>query len=221
METKYKPVYEFSGLTRIFHWIRAFAIFALIATGFYLAYPFLSANPQYDVYSLSRIWHVIIGFALISVSIFRIYLFIFAKECQIERRSFLDFINPIIWIKILKTYLLLGGHPHNKGAYNPLQLATYIGLMLLIIAISLTGLILYAHVYHEGLGGFIMSFTRPLEVLFGGIANVRLVHHILTWAFIIFIPIHIYMASWNAVKFPGSGIDTIISGLKFEKDEQH
>ena len=102
METKYKPVYEFSGLTRIFHWIRAFAIFALIATGFYLAYPFLSANPQYDVYSLSRIWHVIIGFALIAVSIFRIYLFIFAKECQMERRSFLDFINPIIWIRFSK-----------------------------------------------------------------------------------------------------------------------
>ena len=48
-----------------------------------------------------------------------------------------------------------------------------------------------------------------------------LVGVIVLLVFIIFIPIHIYMASWNAVKFPGSGIDTIISGLKFEKDEQH
>ena len=219
METKYKSVLEFSKLTRIFHWIRALAIFALIATGFYLAYPFLSANPDYEIYSLSRIWHISIGFLLIVISIFRIYLFVFTKECQMERRSFLDLINPIVWFQILKTYLLLGRHPHNKGSYNPLQLVTYIAIMILIILISLTGLILYTHVYHQGLGGFLMPIMKPLEVLCGGIANVRLIHHILTWAFIIFIPIHIYIVSWNAVKFPGSGIDTIVSGLRFEKDE--
>ena len=76
METKYKSVLEFSKLTRIFHWIRALAIFALIATGFYLAYPFLSANPDYEIYSLSRIWHISIGFLLIAISIFRISLFL-------------------------------------------------------------------------------------------------------------------------------------------------
>ena len=33
---------EFSGLTRLFHWLRALCIFTLIATGFYIAYPFLT-----------------------------------------------------------------------------------------------------------------------------------------------------------------------------------
>ncbi|WP_297813367.1 Ni/Fe-hydrogenase, b-type cytochrome subunit [uncultured Helicobacter sp.] len=223
METRYKAVVEFSKLTRIFHWIRALTIFALIATGFYLAYPFLAPNnftgePIGFLYALMRSWHLILGFLLIAVTIFRLYLLL-TKECALERRSILDFFNPFVWFGVLKSYLLLGGHPRLKGAYNPLQLATYLGVMLLIIAISLTGLVLYTHVYHEGLGGLIAPLMKPLEVFCGGIANVRLIHHILTWAFIIFIPIHIYMASWNSAKFPGAGVDTIFSGVKFERDE--
>lgn len=224
METRYKAVLEFSKLTRIFHWIRALAIFGLIATGFYLAYPFLAPNnftgePVGFLYALMRSWHLILGFLLIAVTIFRLYLLL-TKECALERRSILDFFNPFVWFGVLKSYLLFGGHPHLKGAYNPLQLATYLGVMFLIITISLSGLVLYVHVYHEGLGGFIAPLMKPLEVLCGGIANVRLIHHILTWAFVIFIPIHIYMASWNSAKFPGAGVDTIFSGVKFEKDEQ-
>lgn len=225
METKYKGykgVYEFSKLTRIFHWIRAIAIFALIATGFYLAYPFLandnhSGEPTGFLYALMRSWHLIFGFLLIAVTIFRVYL-LFTKECAMERKSFLDFINPLVWFGVLKAYLLFGGHPHLKGSYNPLQFITYLIVLLLILAISLTGLVLYVHVYHEGLGGVLMPLMKPIEVLCGGLANVRLIHHILTWAFIIFIPIHIYMAVWNATRYPGSGIDTILSGVKFEKE---
>lgn len=225
MKTEYKPIYEFSTLTRIFHWIRAISIFLLIATGFYLAYPFLAPNnftwkPIGFLYALMRSWHLIFGFLLISVSIFRVYIFLFSKECRMERNSFADLVNPVVWWKILKTYLLIGIHPHMRGSYNPIQLVTYIGVMFLIFAIALTGLILYTHVYHDGLGGF-LSFLRPLEVPFGGIANVRAIHHILTWAFIIFLPVHIYMAVWNSTRYPGAGIDTIISGYKFEKDQQH
>lgn len=79
METRYKAVLEFSKLTRIFHWIRALAIFGLIATGFYLAYPFLAPNnftgePVGFLYALMRSWHLILGFLLIAVTIFRLYL---------------------------------------------------------------------------------------------------------------------------------------------------
>ncbi len=222
METKYRSVVEFSKLTRIFHWVRAVSIFALIATGFYIAYPFLAPNnftgePVGFLNALMRSWHLFFGFLLIAVTIFRLYLLL-TKECAMERRSFLDLFNPFVWFGIFRAYLLLGGHPHIKGAYNPLQFVTYMIVMLLIIAVSLTGLALYAHVYHNGLGGFIAPLVKPIEVLCGGLAGVRLVHHILTWAFVIFIPIHIYMAVWNATRYPGSGVDTILNGVKFERE---
>ena len=111
METRYKAVVEFSKLTRIFHWIRALTIFALIATGFYLAYPFLAPNnftgePIGFLYALMRSWHLILGFLLIAVTIFRLYLLL-TKECALERRSILDFFNPFVWFGVLKSYLLL------------------------------------------------------------------------------------------------------------------
>ena len=43
---------EVSGLTRIFHWIRACSIFLLIATGFYIADPFLHALGSYEVVTI-------------------------------------------------------------------------------------------------------------------------------------------------------------------------
>ena len=94
METKYKAVYEFSKLTRIFHWIRALAIFVLIATGFYLAYPFLAPNnftgePTGFLYASVRSWHLIIGFVLIAITIFRFYLLFFTRDALVWTFSIL------------------------------------------------------------------------------------------------------------------------------------
>lgn len=217
----YEGEVEFSALTRWFHWIRALAIFVLIATGFYIAYPFLAPekNPEPTgfLYALMRSWHQIFGFVLIAVTIFRMYLFIFDKQSRVERRSFLDLINPMMWFRQLRNYMLLGTHPHLKGAYNPVQFIAYIGLMGLIVLISVTGIILYCNVYHDGLGAILFDICKPLEVAFGGIANVRAIHHITTWAFVIFIPVHIYMATWNSVRYPNGGIDSIFSGIRYHK----
>lgn len=212
---------EFSVATRILHWVRALCIFFLIATGFYLGYPFLIPSPNAEptgfLYALARSWHQIIGFVLIGATIFRIYIFMFSKGAQQERISWIDVINPKVWVALIKTYLLIGTHPHQKGSYNPIQIITYSGIMILILLMSVTGLILYGHVYHDGLGAFVGALFRPIEVAFGGLATVRLVHHYTTWAFVIFIPVHVYMATWNAVRYPGGGLDTIAGGYRYEE----
>ncbi|MGB6327317.1 MAG: Ni/Fe-hydrogenase, b-type cytochrome subunit [Halarcobacter sp.] len=220
-----KKHYEFSAWLRITHWLRALSIVILTATGFYLAYPFLSAShsggePVNFLYALSRSWHVILGFLLIAVTIGKFYLFIFDKESGKERASFWDFINPKIWFKQIKYYLLIGKHPHGKGVYNPLQFLAYVGIYVSIIAISLTGLILYVHVYHEGLGGFLYSFMSPIEVMLGGLAVVRELHHIFMWVFIIFLPIHVYLAIFNSVYGKSGAMDSIISGYRWDVEKK-
>lgn len=219
-----KKHYEFSSWLRITHWIRVVAIIILTFTGFYIAVPFISAalnqgEPNNYLYALMRSWHIIFGFVLIAVTIGKFYLFIFDKQSKIERVSFWDFISPKIWVKQIKYYMLIGKHAHLKGVYNPLQFFAYLGVYVAIIAICITGLILHIHVYHEGLGGFLYDFLRPLEVMMGGLAVVRELHHIFMWVFIVFLPVHIYLAVFNSIYGQTGAMDSIVSGYKWEDEK--
>ncbi len=219
-----KKHYEFSYWLRITHWVRALAIVILTVSGFYIAYPFISpahsgGEPVLFLNALFRSWHVIFGFMLIAVTIGKFYLFIFDKQSKPERDSFWDFINPKVWIQQIGYYLLITKHPHGKGVYNPLQFMAYVGVYVAIVMISLTGLILYVHVYHEGMGGFLFDFMRSLEVMMGGLAFVRELHHIFMWIFIIFLPIHVYLAVFNSVHGKQGAMDSIISGYRWVKED--
>ncbi len=195
--------------------------FILTFTGFYLAYVFISPEPSDKpiifLNAKFRMWHEIFGFALIAVTLFKSYLFLIDKESRKERVSFLDVISPKVWYEQIRYYLFLGEHPHLRGAYNPLQFASYVGLYVMVFIVSLTGLILYVHVYHEGLGGALYDFMRPFEVMMGGLASVRQIHHIAMWGFLIFTPVHIYMAIFNSIMSREGAIDSIVSGYKFGK----
>lgn len=220
---EFKAYTEFSGLTRLFHWMRAISIFGLIATGTYIALPFLQSTPISEptlfTQAYIRSFHIILGFILIGVSITRLYLFFFDKNgSKEERKSFNQFKQPKVWIEAIKCYTFLGKHPHIEGAYNPLQFITYFALALLVLLISITGIALYGNVYHSGLGAVLGFCFKWVEVLCGGLANVRTIHHLLTWGFVIFIPVHIYMVVWNSLRYPNGGADSIISGIRYQKD---
>lgn len=215
--------YELSPSLRITHWLRAIAIIALIMTGFYLAYVFVtpgrSDEPILFLNAKVRMWHLIAGFLLIAVTFFKLYLFLVDKYSIRERISFLDFVNPSIWWKQIKYYLFLGEHPHLRGLYNPLQFVAYVFLYAMIFLICLTGLILYIHVYHQGLGGFLYDYLRPVEAWMGGLAWVRMIHHLAMWPIIVFVLVHVYMAIFNSIMGRDGSIDTIISGYRFYKPE--
>lgn len=222
-KAKRNAVYEFSIGLRATHWLRFVAIVVLVGTGFYLSYVFQSpisnGEPVNFMHAKYRFAHEVAGFLLIACVIFKAYLFFADKVSAKERVSFEDVLKPKIWVEQIKFYLFLGKHPRIKGVYNPLQYASYVLFYLIIAGIILTGLILYANVYHNGLGGVLFYVLRPIEALFGGLAEVRTWHRILMWAIIIFVCIHIYMAVFNAVKGRDGALDAIFSGYKYEKDE--
>ncbi|MDR2152498.1 MAG: Ni/Fe-hydrogenase, b-type cytochrome subunit [Helicobacteraceae bacterium] len=214
---------EFTGVTRAIHWARALAIAALTITGFYIGAvfvsPSISSEPNLFLNARMRMWHEIFGFALIAITLFKIYYFFVSKNKaeKLERASLGDALSPKTWIAQIKYYLLVGKHPNLKGAYNPLQFVAYSGLYAVFFLLCLTGLILYAHVYHDGLGGLIYGVMRPIEALFGGLANVRIIHRVLMWVVLIFLPIHVYMVIFNSLRGKEGALDSILSGLKFKK----
>lgn len=218
-----KIEFEFSAGLRWTHWLRAIAIAVLTVTGFYLAYVFIapeaSDEPILFLNAKFRMWHQIAGFLLIAVTIYKTYLFLVDKQSMRERIAIVDFLSPKTWFAQIKYYLFMGEHPHLRGVYNPLQFVAYIGLYAMVFVVCITGLVLYAHVYHEGLGGALYDYIRPLEVMMGGLANVREIHHIAMWGILIFVPVHIYMAIFNSIMGKEGSIDSIISGYKFEKQD--
>lgn len=210
--------YRFSAEIRWSHWGRAVVIFVLIFTGFYLADPFITPSPVDEPvkfqYALFRFWHMVAGFLLMAITTFRVYLYFFdARSREFEWASMEDTTHITSWIRQIKSYLYLDQFP-KKGLYGPLQNASYIGLMLIIVGEVITGAILYSHVYHNGMGAFFGVIFGPLEAWMGGLANVRNIHYILMWCIIIFIPIHIYMVFWYANRYPGS-VEVIFSGNTF------
>lgn len=221
-----KKHYEYSSLLRITHWLRAVAIIGLTFTGFYLAYPYITSatntgEPTNFLNALMRSWHIIFGFLLVCVTVGRTYLFFFDRQSKGERISFWDFIIPKIWIQQVKYYLFIGDNTKLRGVYNPLQFITYTLIQALLIIMCITGFILYIHVYHEGFSGLLYDILRPIEVMMGGLAMVRDIHHICMWIFIIFFPIHIYLVVFNAIYgAKGDLMDSIISGYKWKHEKK-
>ncbi|GIU26120.1 Ni/Fe-hydrogenase, b-type cytochrome subunit [Shewanella schlegeliana] len=207
----------FGAAIRIFHWLRALAILVLIVTGFYIAWPFLVAPDNSDVLvqGYIRAAHQIFGFVLIAITVVRAYLFFFGKS-DIERRSFKDVMSLKSWITQLKSYLWMG-HLDKAGVYGPLQFVTYFAISVVALLICVTGLVLYANVYHEGIGGLIAPVANWITAMMGGLAPVRIWHHYLTWVFIIFVVIHVYMAVWSGIRFKHNSVDSIVSGYDYHK----
>ena len=212
---------EFTASYRWQHWIRAISIVALTVTGFYIAIPFIQpavgAEPTKFLYALMRSWHLIFGFVLTGVILYKTFMFLFVKDSSMERKALKDVFNPKIWAQQIGYYLLVSKHPKLSGIYNPLQFMAYVGFYIMMIGLILTGLILYVHVYHDGFAGAIYTVMRSFEVMFGGLAVVREVHHILMWGVILFVVGHVYMAIYNAVFGKEGAMDAIFSGMKWHK----
>jgi Ni/Fe-hydrogenase 1 B-type cytochrome subunit len=212
---------EFSAAYRWQHWIRAISIVVLTVTGFYIAVPFVTAEPNPEptsfMYALFRSWRIIFGFVMTFAVLFKTYLFLFGRKHNIERKAIKDLFNPVIWAKQVGYYLLVAKHPKLNGAYNPIQFVAYVGFYVMMALLIVTGLILYVHVYHNGLGAMLYDSMMALEVKMGGLAMVREIHHITMWGVILFVLGHVYMAIFNAVYGKEGAMDAIFSGLKWHK----
>ncbi|QSX28502.1 Ni/Fe-hydrogenase, b-type cytochrome subunit [Shewanella cyperi] len=214
---EFKRTLVFTGALRAAHWLRAAAITVLLISGFYLAWPFLVAPENSDVLVQGwiRFGHLIAGFLLCAVTAVRTYLFFFSRY-DVERRSVRDLFSLKSWIAQLKSYFWIG-QLKKAGVYGPLQLLVYTGIAVASIFICITGLTLYAQVYHLGMGGMLSDFAAWITSVMGGLASVRLWHHYVAWVFIVFLVLHIYMAVWTGIRFKHNSVEVIVSGYDYHR----
>jgi len=221
-ETERVTKYEFSKGHRFCHWVRALCILALAITGYYLAYVFqMPATTDEPVNFMQAKWrfaHLVFGFVFIGIFFFKCYLFFWDTKSVNERLSSRDFFDLNLWINQIKFYLFLTNeHPKLRGIYNPLQFMAYVTMYLVFALFCVTGVALYVHVYHDGLGGALSGLGNWFSALCGGIANVRMIHHICMNFTMFFIMLHVYMVIFNTIKGLDGSMDAIISGYKFNR----
>jgi Ni/Fe-hydrogenase 1 B-type cytochrome subunit len=205
---------------RINHWAMALSIVVLIVTGFYIAEPFtISTGETVDKFLMGdvRFYHLLFGVFLVFIFIWRIYLAFFSRF-HADWKDFFAWTDIKNTIKQVKFYLLISKEPPaHTHLYGPLQSVAYGGLLFMLFLIVLTGLILMGTGYHAGLTAFVYALLKPFENMMGGLAGVRWIHHILTWLFILFIIVHVYMAFWYDAIFKEGTISSMISGRLFRK----
>jgi Ni/Fe-hydrogenase 1 B-type cytochrome subunit len=156
-------------------------ILLLIATGLYIHKPWLDDGLGFMM-TLMRGVHFFAAFVLIVAVIFRIVTMFTGRNKDINQ--FIP--NKEDWQilpGVINYYARIGKKPVEKKRYNPLQMVFYLGTFILAILQIITGFVL---MFPDGLGCITYG-------VFNNELNVRVFHYIVTWLFIMFMIIHIYL----------------------------
>jgi len=220
----YRWIYLWHWPIRAMHWAAAGSLMVLVVTGFYIGRPYFAPAPgdTADLYVMGtmRFLHFAAAGVLVATAIVRIY-WLFAGN-RYERLGALfpitrtDLRNLAL---VIRKYAMLRWEvgPHYVG-HNPLQQIAYTGFYVLLILQVATGFALYGLADPQGF--FYRAFGW--ETLFlGGVPVVRFIHHVLTWAILIFVPVHIYFALRADFTDRSGTVSSIVSGGRWVRDDVH
>jgi thiosulfate reductase cytochrome b subunit len=179
---KIHPLY-----VRIFHWINAIAMVMMIMSGWqiYNAAPVFESIEFPDYLTLGGWLGGGIQFHLAVMWVFvinlLIYFFVSIFSGHYRRSLF-----PVTPMSILGDLgkALRGKLPHTVGAYNSVQKISYIGVIVLMIVVFLSGLAIWKSVQFQAIG-----------YLFGGYDGARIVHFVCMSLICAFIVMHLVLVA--------------------------
>lgn len=208
-------VYVWQIPVRIAHWLIVFSIAILSATGIYMGHPFMTvsgAATQSFVMGWMKVIHGYAAYAFIVALTMRI-IWMFTGN----KYSHWDKFIPVHRVRqrglwpVTAFYSFLRDKPPAYVGHNPVAAGAYTlvyGLCLLEVG---TGLVMRGA---SAPASFMHGFAS-LAWIFGGLAMVRWIHHIVMWLLLGFTVHHVYSAVLVAMIEKNGTIDSIISGYKW------
>lgn len=203
---------------RTLHWTLVATVVILSLTGFYIGNPVLDAGPRWSLMSLARTTHLIASWVFIAVLIGRVFLAFtgnpWARWDQLvpwhaERRRQLH--------HTLRYYLFLETEPAAVVGHNPMAGLSYLGLFVVLVAQTFSGLALMAAQDNgDGWQAAITSWFSSWLPLAEG----RFVHHLLMWLVWTFVITHVYAATLSDRIERSGEISSIIGGWKLLPQER-
>ncbi len=210
-----KPIYVWESPIRIYHWVNVILIAVLVITGLFIGNPiFTRPGEAYAVFILGkvRLWHSLAAWLFIANFIFRTYWYFAGNEhAQFKpwRKGF--------WsegIEAIKYYLFMKKDHTAHLGHNVVAQLTYFfliwgGSFFMIFS----GLALQGEMHQGGLQETIAGWMIPL--FGGGSYALRSFHHLVTWLFIIFVVVHLYLVFRQDILDNDGTVSSIFTGHKF------
>jgi Ni/Fe-hydrogenase b-type cytochrome subunit len=211
----YHPVWDLT--LRICHWGWVASILVLTVTGYLLAQPqwipagYVDPPTGYFI-GYNRLVHYVTAVVLCLVLLVRAYGLTVSRIPYDRWRALLPFRNRRDMVntgKVLRGYLFV--KPHETPVYfghNPLQQLTYTSVYAIMLLQIVTGFALWS--LFDPDGWFLSLFGWLNELI--GTQQVRLLHYMIMWSLLIFIPAHVYLSvRADSVERMGA-ISSMVSG---------
>ncbi|MCB1800612.1 MAG: Ni/Fe-hydrogenase, b-type cytochrome subunit [Gammaproteobacteria bacterium] len=218
-------VYVYEAPLRLWHWINALSIVVLAITGWFIASPLPSVPGEASdnfLMGYIRFAHFAAGYVLAVGFLFRIYWAFMgnhhARQLFMPPLLSRDFWDGV-WHEI-KWYAFLVREPRKYVGHNPLAVLVMHFLFLwLLIFMIVTGFALYGE--GTGMGSWQYEwFSSWVIPLMGQSQDVHTWHHLMMWAIVCFVIIHVYVAIREDIMSRQSLISTMISGWRMFKDSR-
>jgi len=210
-------VYIWSAPIRAMHWLAAACILALIVTGLYIGRPYFATSGEASSHFLmGRVRFIHFGAAavLVMTGIVRAYWLVVGN--QFERLPALFPVTAKNLANLVKTangYLTFRPEKQpNYVGHNPMQQWSYTGVYAMAVVAVITGFTLYGQSEPRGVFYTLFAWVPPL---LGGLQGVRLLHHLMTWGFILFIEAHVYFAIRSDYVERAGVVSSIITGGRY------
>jgi len=170
-------------VNRILHWIIMASIILLALTGFYIHAPFINNGGGFLMAMMRGVHAAAAGLLTIAFVVRVIWMFVGPRD---DWKNFIGgFRDMLLLSKVILHYVHISRKPVIVKKYNPLQMLAYSFAYVLALFQIITG---FALQYPDGI-------LRPIAYgVFGNTVNLRVAHYIVSWIFVIFILIHVYMA---------------------------
>jgi Ni/Fe-hydrogenase 1 B-type cytochrome subunit len=165
---------------RILHELIMVSIIILVITGFYIHRPFVGGAGF--LMAMVRGMHFFFAAVLIISAVARVISMFVGKDR--DWRSFIPTGSDIKLLpKTINYYAYISDEPVLKKKYNPLQMLSYCLVFVLIVFQILSGLAL----------NWVSAFGWFNYGWFNNEIVVRMAHFVVTWLFIMFLMIHVYL----------------------------
>jgi len=227
--SNFKKAYVWQYPVRIFHWLNAICIVVLCITGFIIADPpaIMSNKGAYEQFWFGwiRMIHFIAAYLFILAMILRVYWALSKSVNQFASwRAFIPFLSRKGWIKIwytVKREMLLQTPKKTDVdtevvGHNPIAIMSYVLMFFLALVMIATGFALY----EPNASWFLPKMFKWVVPLLGNDYNVRLIHHLTMWVFILFSIVHIYLVFFTDWQEGRGEASAMLSGFKFVPEDR-